>query len=221
MQSTPHYDQPRHDAASGSLVTIRGDLGTADTVLLTGRPDGGTPYDTARLLLTEEGELYLHTRRYVGGDATPAPEWHRRTLAWDVLRGPAELNVTVLRRDLEPGGPLHDLLELVATGHALVWNGNNHVGVLDADASQADEELRARLADDPDRYSTRRTVWDAGDYLAAEQHVPGLTADTTDAELDQVAERLETEARRERVVLQNLRAELERRRQELRETRDE
>ena len=159
MYPTRHNDQPRHAGVSGSLLTIRGDLVTADAVLLTGHSDGGTPYDAARLLLTEEGELSLHTRRHMGGDAVPAPEWHRLTLAWEVLQGPAELDVAALRRDLEPGGPLHDLFERITAGRTTEWNGSNYVGVLDADAAQADEELRARLADDPDRYCTRRTVW--------------------------------------------------------------
>ena len=157
----------------------------------------------------------------MGGDAVPAPEWHRLTLAWEVLQGPAELDVAALRRDLGPGGPLHDLLlERITAGRTTEWNGSNYVGVLDADAAQADEELRARLADDPDRFCTRRTVWAAADWLALELSIPGLSADTTDAELEEVVERLDTEARGEHVVLQNLRAELERRRQELRDGSD-
>ena len=61
----------------------------------------------------------------------------------------------------------------------------------------------------------------AADWLALELSIPGLSADTTDAELEEVVERLDTEARGEHVVLQNLRAELERRRQELRDGSDE
>src|SRR5690606_6095881 len=74
------------------------------------------------------------------------------------------------------------------------WDGNNHVCRMTDDAMMADGELERLLRDYPHVHGG---AWDAGDWLyeAYESGDLGLTAETTDEELEALAERWEQEAR--------------------------
>jgi hypothetical protein len=86
-------------------------------------------------------------------------------LAWSTERrtgGVNALDVAALRRDLKTGGELRDLLQRVAAGHEVIWDGNNHVGILDEDAAQACRELDRHF--ETISFSTGLEVWDAAEW---------------------------------------------------------
>lgn len=82
------------------------------------------------------------------------------------------------------------LARAVAAGHETYWDGYNMVGRLTTDeAREADEELRALFDEGGGLVWTRSdvTVWSPSDWLG-EYARDGITADTTDDELEAIAE---------------------------------
>jgi len=81
------------------------------------------------------------------------------------------------------------LAERVLADHEEGWNGSNHVAFLGDDAIAAEEELEKRLAlgehwDESDLL----TVWDVDSAVNGEEADEyGITADTTDERLDEIA----------------------------------
>jgi hypothetical protein len=74
---------------------------------------------------------------------------------------PSDIRGKTLHRLLT--GKLPGLLERVHAGHSVEWDGSNHVGRLDDDASAARDEIERILdgLDDDDRAQ----VWDADDWV--------------------------------------------------------
>ncbi len=193
---------------------ICGHLATAATLRLDGSLNGGTPYDEAMLKLTHTGELYLILEWRVGGDMVPVDEWHGRTLTWSLLRGPGELDVLALRRDLEPGGELHESMRRLTAGQDVDWDSRNYVGVLNEDAEAAHDALCAHF--DEVSYGTDREVWDADVWLGCFE-VEGLTGETTDDRLRALVESVERWAEKDDVLLMDVEDALRHRRDELRD----
>jgi hypothetical protein len=145
------------------------------------------------------------------GPGTPFRVWHGRTLRWSI---PAltESAAEGLLLDLIP------LAQRIVDGYECRWDGSNHVGRLTEDAREAAEAIRD-LCDRNWSEGEVLSVWDASDwyaqcgsgaYLAGEL---GLTAETTDAELDAIVEREEDQASPARIegieaFLRDLRDEL-------------
>ncbi|MDE2099695.1 MAG: hypothetical protein KGL39_20750 [Patescibacteria group bacterium] len=120
--------------------------------------------------------------------------YHHLTLEWSV---PGAVDAQQLTADIN-AGELDDLLTRVLKGHTVKWDGNNHVGRLNADAADASEQVQEWL-DRATSLPDEGGLWDAGDWLP---HCPdGLTATTTDEELDDLASTLEKEALGDCVVL--------------------
>lgn len=133
----------------------------------------------------ESGELTADYDTEIG-NAVPMRVWHGHTQRWGIpaLRGEA---CNELLEQLAP------LAQRVCDGYRSEWDGSNHVARFDADAEAAREEI-ARLcerADDRDVLC----VWDAADWYAAvgsrgqQRAALGITAATTDAELDAIVGR--------------------------------
>jgi hypothetical protein len=196
---------------------IVGDLATDTLWLLEGRMNGGTPYEEAVLKLTHGGKLYLDAECRVGGDWKTAEEWYGLTLTWSVMSGPGELDVAALRAELEPGGELHDLMAVLATGHDVDWEGTNLVGVLDADAQEALDSICDHFAET--RYATTEETMDASEWISPSP-IDGLDADTSDEQLVTLAEELEQDARSDRVFIVGALDELRRRRDDLQYERE-
>jgi hypothetical protein len=145
------------------------------------------------------------------GPGTPMRVWHGRAIRWSI---PA-------LTESAAEGLLFDLIPLadeVIAGYSCEWDGSNHVGRLTEAAAEAAEAIRS-LCDRNWSESEVLSVWDASDwyaqcgsgaYLAGEL---GVTAETTDAELDAIVEREEDQASPARIegverFLRDLREEL-------------
>jgi hypothetical protein len=190
---------------------IHGTLSTTTTEFLDGHRHGGMR-DVAMLKLTQSGGLLLEVRTSTGSDMVPMEEWHGCTLTWMIMSGPGVLDVAALRQDLEGPGELHGLMRRVAAGHEVIWDGNNHIGILDEDAAQARRELDHHF--ETVSYSTGREVWDAGEWLQ-DSEIEGLTSTSTDEQLDSLVESLERWAESEGVILLDMESALRQRREEL------
>ena len=111
--------------------------------------------------------------------------YHRRTLEWASSNVSAVVADADLVRNL--ADKLQPLLARVAAGFSIKWNGSNNVGTLTEDAQAASEEITnimERL--DTEDWSTPQNVWDALQWLDLFYH--GVTADTTDEEIQEAAQ---------------------------------
>lgn len=158
------------------------------------------------------------------GDGTPADIWHGLALRHWLPTVPDAPGIAAYLRSPAAAA----LLDRIAAGHEVRWDGHNHVGRLDEDGGEAWAALTAHL----DTLTDERDgagVWDAGDWLAvgvgyedadgnpvgsrgqaARLLLPGvladgsdlaIDADTTDDQLGAYADLLDADARREGVLL--------------------
>lgn len=152
----------------------------------------------------ENGRVKFGVNPEVGPPhGVPADVWHGVRMRWgapSTLTGQACVD---LFEELRP------LLERVAAGHSVVWNGSNHVGRLTDDAqaaSEAIEETLYKLRDDPTS-ADHASVWNAGEWIWGSNSLHGvagdleITADTSDADLEALATKLEGDADGEGIVL--------------------
>ena len=145
------------------------------------------------------------------GPGTPFRVWHGRTLRWAIPALTTEAAEGLLEEILP-------LAQRVVEGYQCRWDGSNHVGRLTEAAAEAAEAIRD-LCDRNWSESEVLSVWEASDwygqcgsgaYLAGQL---GLTAETTDEQLDAIVEHEETEASPARIegvdrFLRDLREEL-------------
>ena len=126
------------------------------------------------------------------GNAVSMAEWHGHMPKWVI---PALLPTPAnnLMAEVLP------LAQRVLDGYESRWDGSNHVAVYDADAQDAMDAIEAIC----ERINTWISpdeivqVMDAGDYFGAIDAAAeyGITATTTDAELDALADQLNSESR--------------------------
>lgn len=113
---------------------------------------------TVHLQLDETGRLTILTTS-PSANAVPMAVRHGRTHTWTI---PATTTGQGLWTYLQQTGLA--LMERVYQGHSVEWDGSNHVGRLDDDATAADE----RLTVDFERFheiADQAEVWDADDWL--------------------------------------------------------
>lgn len=94
--------------------------------------------DHVVICLTADG--VLGHRGHFSSPGTPVDEWHRRTITWAVQ---PDQRAAAVRDTILDNLPL---FERVHAGHAIVWDGQNMVGRLDADAQAADVEIEGLLS---------------------------------------------------------------------------
>lgn len=118
--------------------------------------------------------------------------YHGRVAHWEVpalTRSAAE----ELLEDVLP------LAERAVAGYSTRWNGHNRVGEYEGDAADAMDEISELLERRDWHESDTVQVWDAADYLAPIRReaaeLLGITAQSTDADLERVEEELRAEAR--------------------------
>ncbi len=118
--------------------------------------------------------------------------YHGRVAHWEVpalTRSAAE----ELLEDVRP------LAERAVAGYSIRWDGHNRVGEYRGDGADAMDEISELLEGRDWQECDTVQVWDAADYLqpirreAAE--LLGITAESTDADLERVEEELCAEAR--------------------------
>jgi hypothetical protein len=166
----------------------------------------GGPGKKARieLVIDEDGSARLvATYVYSSENTTPEAVWHGRIreIGWTGSEGdavsPDPEKMEALALKLAP------LAARVAAGRTIGWDGSNMRGTLDEDAAQAEDEIElifdALEADD--WQSDDLTVWDAEEWiqLAVSE---GLTAETTDEEIEAIAEADAEQAKKDGVLLQ-------------------
>lgn len=159
-----------------------------------------------RVEMDQDGEATIEVAEVHSSErnSTPMVVWHRQWLRWDGdLGGSAVVDPDSLQR---LATKLRPLLEIVAEGHTVEWDGSNHKGQLTDEAEEASDEIE-RIVMDWQWRSDVWSVWDASEWASAawrdivEQHNirPGMTKD----EIAAVAKALEVEAHGDNVVLQH------------------
>ena len=136
------------------------------------------------------------------GNAVPSDVWHGLTRRYSL---PGALTAEAANGVMSQIAPL---AQRVCDGFEDVWDGNNTVGRLTEDAQDAEEDIREAI--DRGVYTEDYVeVWDADEWFAetGEHNVRaeyGITASTTDDELDAIVERMEHDAAAENVdILDN------------------
>ena len=132
------------------------------------------------------------------GNAVPFAVYHGHVRQWGIPALQAGAADTLLA-EIAP------LAERVVAGYSAGWDGNNTVADFTADAERAIEEIselcEASRGSDDDRV----VVWEAGDYYGAvgsytaQCRELGITATTTDDELDSIEVREDGKAAAERI----------------------
>ena len=136
------------------------------------------------------------------------------------------INATEFAADMN-NGAFDRLLDRIVEGIKIDWNGRNWVGLATVDAENAADELRDRL----DKYEEEAMyggevcgIWDAASWwinitIAAVD--TGITDETTDDEIREIAEKATHSARAEKVVLHDAEGYLRYVRDELRAKKEE
>lgn len=173
--------------ASESLVTVTPVEG--DALHLQYRGQNGTQpvYVT---LDCESGDLSAAASGIIG-NGTPMRVWNSLARQWRI---PAltETAANALLAEIAP------LAERVVAGFERVWDGSDHVGEYDDDATAAIERIGSLC--DRDWSDQTIEVWDAADWYGgvgcrdAQRSSLGITAETTDEELTTIEEREANEA---------------------------
>ena len=137
----------------------------------------------------EDGQMWADYNAEIGS-GIPASVYHGRTRWWGIPCLTAAA-ANQLMADLKP------LAERVLAGSEVEWDGNNNVGILNDDASAAEQEIYALLEGISEVDYDRIYEYDAADWFtnAGEEAPAGLTAATADRELSEMAAELEDEAK--------------------------
>lgn len=165
----------------------------------------------AYIELDSDGEISADWSGEIG-NGVPAAVWRRQRLRWYV---PSEISgggLRILIEDLRP------LLERVAAGHSVEWDGSNWVGRLSNDAEAADEEIRDRLEQDAQSIETVE-VWEAEAWLTGDGGTSAetvltqaeLTIDSTDEQIAAAAAQTRRDAAHDGVHLEGSVTEVYRR----------
>jgi len=132
------------------------------------------------------------------GHAVPYDVWHGRRLRSTVPPLTARAANALLAR-------LLPLAERIEAGYSTDWDGNNHVGNLNTDAQAAADEVD-RICEEAREYGDNADTMsgmDAGEWWHGAE--PTVTAETTDEDLDEMAEDAEDAALADNLVLEGAR----------------
>lgn len=149
---------------------------------------------------------------------TPMEVFHGHVLRWHVHNELTVRGCDDLVADLMP------LLERIVAGHEVVWNGSNHVGRLNNDATDANESVDQFCEQASETYDCV-DVWPVGTWLLPDSdkvsaRTLGLTTESTDDDLRRIAAACEKEAAGDGITLDgDVYDELEALRDRLRQTK--
>ena len=147
------------------------------------------------------------------GSGVPFSVWHSRTLRWQIPCLTADAANALLDEVLP-------IAERIVAGYSCRWDGHNHVGAFDEDAEAAREEMASLISGREFGEGEQVEEWDARDWFGgigghdAQRGSVGITAATTDEELDAVETREDAEAGAR--IITGLRRHLEMLREEAR-----
>ena len=132
------------------------------------------------------------------GNAVPAAVYHGHVREWGVESDLSAQEIADLLNQVAP------LAGRGVAGYVADWDGHNYVGCLDEDAQEAENAAAQLCGELQTEYDG---VWDAAEWLdgiggkAAQAEELGIQATSSDAELVEIAERLEAEAGEEGISL--------------------
>ena len=153
----------------------------------------------------------IHIDTYCQIDGTPISVWHGIVRRYYLS---PYTNAEDLTTDIN-AGVFDELFQRIADGSEVEWDGDNHVGRLNEDAREAEEELEKLLEEYADGSIG---LWDAADWLQdSSDEDLGVTAEASDDELAKKARELEEEACAEGAVVVWIEDHLKERREALRE----
>lgn len=136
------------------------------------------------------------------GNAVPFAVWHGHRQRWGIPVLTADSANKLLKR-------IAPLAEAVCEGYERVWDGRNHVAEFTEEAQEAIDAIR-EICERAWDHGDTVNVWEAADWLGGigsddtQRRVLGITAETTDDELDAIVQKLEEEAEDENVMVDNL-----------------
>ena len=105
------------------------------------------PYTELILDITTSGVSLYTARHHDVGSPMPADVWHGRCRRYVLTQGPATISRAAFEDLLGCGGGLSDMIDTIRAGFTTGWEGDEEVGLLDYDASEADVELAECCAD--------------------------------------------------------------------------
>ena len=153
-------------------------------------------WEYLEIVLRDDGTITLEKEwRHQSDNGTSPKRWHGAELAWTIATaqgGSVAVDLDRLRADLTDS-PLRRSLDTIAAGFSVDWDGSNYSGTLTDAASAEVESLDA--GEYAGEWTTDDTVCSAhefltghgNDSLAGVARDAGITAATTDAELDALA----------------------------------
>src|SRR5690606_13090794 len=162
-----------------------------------------------------DGRLWTETLNTFERSGIPMKVYHGVILRWAL---PASTNGEWLTQAINDGD-FDELFDRIKAGHACDWDGSNWVGGLNRDAEDAYLHIESML----ERFVDYNLgVWWADEWLA---DVPddelGINAETTDEELEKLAEEWDNEAASYGARLRGTHEYLVRRRDELKQSEEE
>jgi hypothetical protein len=151
----------------------------------------GTPSRTVLNFDTETGEISVEQEYRT--NSTSMRRWHQIDLAASFQVHPKE---TAVRRFIDDN---MDLFKEVKLGADTRWDGSNWTGTMTEDARDAWETLSCRIAEEWFGENEQYQFWAVEDWL---QHADlGITAETTDEELAELAKAIESDAEADGIIL--------------------
>jgi len=155
----------------------------------TGQPSATVvELDPQRRLVTVDQE-------YDSG-STSMERWHGHVITWRVDGHPQEED---MRQWLEDHMPQ---FAVICDSHSVEWNGNNHVGRMTDEASEAEAAIDRELAQGWPPFDPEQgwSLWDARDWL---QDMPAEWSPVgrSDEQLEALAAEIEDNARGDRIIL--------------------
>lgn len=181
------------------------EITSSTTSSLHHRFPGQTSAQPAHVYLNPEtGELSTAVD-YTIGAGVPVDVWHGRRLRWAIPALTESAQADLLEQ-------LHPLAARIVEGYSEEWDGHNTIGRLTDDAQDASNEARDLCGTyayaHPDCVTR---VWDAAEWLRdATAEELGITVESTDEQIEEIAARVSANASTEGVdVLEGLSRHLE------------
>lgn len=157
------------------------------------------PTRTLLKLTYQNDEPFVYVAQDYDDKATPADEWHKRTLTFDLDDTENDLYLPdeqALRQYLESEAG-QTLLIRIVSGHSIVWDGQNMMGQQNSNSLTAADELLNAINNLPHHHWE---LWAVEDWLNDYAHGELGTA-TTDEQIQWVVAELEAEAKEQHIVL--------------------
>lgn len=183
---------------------------------------GGEWSPSLELFIDESGSATLiASQRHSSDNATLMTVWHGRDHEWRAVLSQGSLQIPSRKAIEELAVKLQPLVDRLVAGRSVDCDGSNHVGRLTDDADEAREEIDdifSRLEDGEAWARDDLDAFDADDWICGAEY-DGITATTTDEEIEEIAARDEAEARANGIILLGWTADLRRKARD--EMRDE